>query len=89
MGTRHLEPRRGHDAAEKPASAASGILRRGDAADPSNVTASAGLAREPLPPVADVVAMGIWIWSFAGNTVAWRGQHFSLKDGKMSRLTAI
>ena len=51
MGTRHLEPRRGHDAAEKPASAASGILRRGDAADPSNVTASAGLAREPLPPV--------------------------------------
>jgi ceramide glucosyltransferase len=41
-----------------------------------------------LPP-RDVVALGIWIWSFAGNTVAWRGQHFSLKDGKMSRLTAI
>ena len=37
----------------------------------------------------DVVALGIWIWSFAGNTVAWRGQHFSLKDGKMSRLTAV
>ena len=37
----------------------------------------------------DVVALGIWVWSFAGNTVAWRGQHFSLKDGKMSRLTAV
>jgi ceramide glucosyltransferase len=37
----------------------------------------------------DMVALGIWIWSFAGNTVAWRGQHFSLKDGKMSRLTAV
>ncbi len=37
----------------------------------------------------DVVALGIWIWSFAGNTVAWRGQRFSLKDGKMSRLTAV
>jgi ceramide glucosyltransferase len=37
----------------------------------------------------DVVALGLWIWSFAGNTVAWRDQHFSLKDGKMSRLTAV
>jgi ceramide glucosyltransferase len=42
-----------------------------------------------LLPARDIVALGIWIWSFAGNTVAWRGQHFSLKDGKMSRLTAV
>jgi ceramide glucosyltransferase len=42
-----------------------------------------------LLPARDVVALGIWIWSFAGNTVAWRGQRFSLKDGKMSRLTAV
>jgi ceramide glucosyltransferase len=42
-----------------------------------------------LLPARDVVALGIWIWSFAGNTVAWRGQHFSLKDGKMSRMTAV
>jgi ceramide glucosyltransferase len=42
-----------------------------------------------LLPARDVVGLGIWIWSFAGNTVAWRGQHFSLKDGKMSRLTAV
>ncbi len=40
-------------------------------------------------PARDVVALGIWIWSYAGNTVAWRGQHFSLKDGKLSRLTAV
>ena len=42
-----------------------------------------------LLPARDMVALGIWIWSYAGNTVAWRGQHFSLKDGKMSRLTAF
>ena len=42
-----------------------------------------------LLPLRDVVALGVWIWSFAGNTVAWRGQRFSLKDGKMSRLTAV
>ncbi len=42
-----------------------------------------------LLPARDVVALGIWIWSFAGNTVAWRGQRFSLKDGKMSRLTTV
>lgn len=36
----------------------------------------------------DLVALGIWIWSFAGDTVAWRGQRFSLKDGKLRRLPA-
>ena len=40
-------------------------------------------------PARDVVALGIWIWSYAGNTVAWRGQRFSLKDGKLSRLSAV
>lgn len=36
----------------------------------------------------DIVALGVWIWSYAGNTVAWRGEHFSLKDGKLHRLAA-
>jgi ceramide glucosyltransferase len=36
----------------------------------------------------DLMALGIWVWSFAGNTVAWRGEHFSLKDGKLQRLAA-
>jgi ceramide glucosyltransferase len=31
----------------------------------------------------DLVAMGLWIWSFAGNTIAWRGETFFLKDGKL------
>ncbi len=34
----------------------------------------------------DMVGLGLWAWSFAGDTVAWRGQRFALKDGKLSRL---
>jgi ceramide glucosyltransferase len=41
-----------------------------------------------LIPARDVVAVGLWIWSYAGDTVAWRGQHFTLKDGKLIRLAA-
>ncbi len=33
----------------------------------------------------DLVAMGLWAWSFAGDTVVWRGHRFTLKDGKLSR----
>lgn len=33
----------------------------------------------------DLVALGIWAWSFAGDTVVWRGHRFTLKDGKLSR----
>ncbi len=36
----------------------------------------------------DLVALGIWVWSFAGDTVVWRGHRFSLKDGKLTRVTA-
>ena len=36
----------------------------------------------------DVVAMAIWVWSYAGDTVVWRGHRFSLKNGKLSRVTA-
>jgi len=41
-----------------------------------------------LLPLRDVVALGIWAWSFAGNTVAWRGEEFSLKDGKLHKMAA-
>jgi ceramide glucosyltransferase len=37
-----------------------------------------------LVPMRDVAAMGIWIAGFAGNTIVWRGQHFLVKDGKLS-----
>jgi ceramide glucosyltransferase len=36
-----------------------------------------------LLPVRDVVGFAIWIWSFAGNTIVWRGERFVLKNGRL------
>ena len=36
-----------------------------------------------LLPLRDCVAFAIWIWSFAGNTIHWRGEAFLLKNGKL------
>jgi ceramide glucosyltransferase len=36
-----------------------------------------------LLPLRDLAALGVWIWSFAGNTVTWRGHVFTLKDGML------
>ncbi len=36
-----------------------------------------------LLPLRDVVAMAVWIASFAGHTVAWRGDQFILEKGKI------
>ena len=36
-----------------------------------------------LVPLRDVMALVIWLWSYAGNTIMWRGDRFILKDGKM------
>ncbi len=41
------------------------------------------LAHLWLLPVRDVVAMGLWVAGFAGNTIVWRGERFVLKDGKL------
>jgi ceramide glucosyltransferase len=35
----------------------------------------------------DLLALGIWAWSYAAHTVTWRGEEFRLKDGKLERLT--
>lgn len=39
-----------------------------------------------LLPLRDLVAMGVWIAGFAGNTIVWRGERFLLKNGKLEKL---
>jgi len=39
-----------------------------------------------LLPARDLVAMGVWAWSYAADTVQWRGDEFTLKAGKMARV---
>jgi ceramide glucosyltransferase len=36
-----------------------------------------------LLPFRDLLAMGVWVAGFAGNTIVWRGQRFLLKNGKL------
>jgi ceramide glucosyltransferase len=38
-----------------------------------------------LVPLCDLVAMGVWVAGFAGNTIVWRGERFTLKDGKLEK----
>jgi len=39
-----------------------------------------------LLPVRDLVAVAVWISSFAGHTVSWRGDRFELKNGRLTRI---
>jgi ceramide glucosyltransferase len=34
----------------------------------------------------DLIALALWAWSFAGDTVTWRGERFLLKRGKLIRI---
>jgi ceramide glucosyltransferase len=36
-------------------------------------------------PARDLVAVGVWIASFLGHSVTWRGDRFELKDGRLVR----
>jgi ceramide glucosyltransferase len=38
-----------------------------------------------LLPVRDLAALGVWVWSFAGNTVTWRGERFTLENGVLRK----
>lgn len=38
-----------------------------------------------LLPIRDLVAAAVWLASFAGHTVTWRGDRFELKDGRLIR----
>lgn len=51
-----------------------GILRDGDV-----------LRDLLLLPLRDFVSLLLWAWSYAGDTVVWRGEHFRLRRGAMER----
>jgi ceramide glucosyltransferase len=51
-----------------------------------------GVLRDPnvtrdwwLLPVRDVVALAVWVTSFAGNEIEWRGLKFRVRDGKLEK----
>ena len=57
------------------------------------LTVGVGLLRDDqvlrdlwLLPVRDVFGLLFWIWSFAGDTVVWRGETFRLREGRITRL---
>jgi len=39
-----------------------------------------------LLPLRDLIAVGVWVASFAGHTVTWRGDRFHLENGKLTRI---
>lgn len=41
-----------------------------------------------LLPLRDAVALLIWLASFAGHTVSWRGDSFELRKGKLARISS-
>jgi ceramide glucosyltransferase len=43
------------------------------------------LANLWLLPLRDVVAMGLWVEGFAGDTIVWRGERFALKNGRLEK----
>jgi ceramide glucosyltransferase len=42
-----------------------------------------------LLPFRDLMAMGVWVAGFAGNTIVWRGERFTLKNGKLHKAGAL
>lgn len=36
-----------------------------------------------LLPLRDVIALGLWTSGFAGNTIVWRGEQFTLRKGQL------
>jgi len=39
-----------------------------------------------LIPLRDLLAFAVWLVSFAGHTVSWRGDSFRLRDGKLAKI---
>ena len=42
----------------------------------------------PLLPLRDSVSLLVWIASLFGHKVVWRGDSFTLKDGKLARINS-
>lgn len=40
-----------------------------------------------LVPLRDLIAVVVWIVSFTGHTVTWRGDRFQLKNGRLTRIS--
>lgn len=36
-----------------------------------------------LIPARDCVALALWFWSYSSDTILWRGERFTLKDGRL------
>jgi ceramide glucosyltransferase len=45
------------------------------------------LAMSPLLPLRDMAALLVWMVSFVGHAVVWRGERFELRQGKLTRVT--
>jgi ceramide glucosyltransferase len=41
-----------------------------------------------LLPLRDLIAVGVWVASFFGHTIRWRGEEFNLNQGKLTRISA-
>ena len=39
-----------------------------------------------LLPLRDLLALGIWAWSYASDAIAWRDERFVLENGKLVRM---
>ena len=39
-----------------------------------------------LLPLRDCLGLALWVWSYAGNTVDWRGERFRIDHGKLLRV---
>lgn len=39
-----------------------------------------------LVPLRDFFGLFFWAWSYAGDTIVWRGERFRLRDGRLSRV---
>jgi ceramide glucosyltransferase len=39
-----------------------------------------------LLPLRDCCGLALWVWSYAGETVVWRGERLRLQKGRLTRI---